>query len=123
MNTRHIAIALVATFAAATASSAAEAKWGSSHRAQAVTYADLDLGRAEDAARLHTRIFEAAQDICANPRGRSALEGRDRASCIRSAVQGAVDRLDRPALTEAHLNRFAWASVPGSRVEIRIARR
>jgi UrcA family protein len=123
MNTRHLAIAIVATIAAATASSGAEAKWGSVHRAQPVVFEDLDLTLAEDAAVLHARIFEAARDICADPRPRTTLQGADRQRCIRGAVQGAVDRLNAPLLTQAHHVRFAWASPPSSRVEVRLARR
>jgi UrcA family protein len=69
----------------------------------AVKYADLDLNRPADVKTLYQRIRHAAYGAC----GQRELTGSHSAlpswqQCVRDAVEQAVARLDRPALTAYH---------------------
>ena len=54
----------------------------------AVPYADLDLSRAEDRAKLDLRLLHAARAVCGTP---SPVDARTGADCV-AAVRAAVDR-------------------------------
>jgi UrcA family protein len=65
----------------------------------AVRFADLDVSKPEDVARLYARISRTARDIC----GRSNADGDGRMSleerCIAKTIEDAVSRINRPMLT------------------------
>lgn len=92
-------IALVSALAAATlAATPAFAQGGG--RSIAVPHADLDLGRAEDRARLDLRLLHAARAVCgpaspADPYGRQRL-----ADCVTEA-RSAADRLRTEIIARA----------------------
>lgn len=61
-------------------------------RAQAVSYADLNLAHASGRSALDARIKQAARSVCST--GASDLRARtDEARCIRAAVAGAQTRV------------------------------
>ena len=66
--------------------------------------ADLDLSREADARELYDRIRSAARRLCVAEE--SSLDPRKasrRRSCIRAAVDAAIERADVPLLTAVHL--------------------
>ena len=123
MNNRALALTLAAAVAAATLSTGAQAQLHLERQAEPVSYRDLDLAQPSDAAELHGRIVEAAESICGDPRSRPLHARIAHSNCFRHAVQGAVNRLDEPYVTQAHLARFYWAAEPGSKTAIRLAQR
>ena len=80
-------------------------------RSLSVRYADLDLERPADVARLYQRIRRAAEDVC-GPRlltgSRVPVTGYQ--PCFADAVAQAVARVDRPALSAYHQQRLGTAS-------------
>jgi UrcA family protein len=89
----------------ATAASAAEV------HSLSVRYADLDLDRPADVARLYQRIRVAADNVC-GPRvlSGSNLPLPDYQRCFADAVAQAVVRVDRPALSAYHQQRLGLES-------------
>jgi UrcA family protein len=88
----------------ATAASAAEV------HSISVRYADLDLDRPADVARLYGRIRAAADNVC----GPRVLTGSyvpqpHYQRCFADAVTQAVARVDRPALSAYHQQRLGLA--------------
>ena len=83
----------------------ATAERGFEHeRTAAVRAADLDLTREGDARELYDRIRSAARRLCMTQE--STFDTRKvsrRRSCIRAAVDGAIERADVPMLTAVHL--------------------
>lgn len=65
-----------------------------------VSYADLDLRKHEDVMMLHTRINQAAKDVCAELDGMFKLEQKDR-TCVGQAVSRAMKGADM-AVADAH---------------------
>jgi UrcA family protein len=98
----------------ATAASAAE-----SH-SLSVPYADLDLDRPADVARLYQRIRRAAEDVC-GPRllTGSHVPEASYQLCFADAVAQAVARVDRAALSAYHQQRLG----PAPQRDATIARR
>jgi UrcA family protein len=80
-------------------------------RSLSVHYADLDLERPADVARLYQRIRLAAEDVC-GPRlltgSHVPQSGYQR--CFADAVAQAVARVDRAALSAYHQQRLGTAS-------------
>src|SRR5256885_980306 len=71
-----------------------------------VRFADLDLAKPQDAAVLYQRIRFAARLLC--DAARSPWDGsqtRNWNRCFNSAVEDAVLRVDRPALTAVYRER------------------
>jgi UrcA family protein len=75
-----------------------------------VRYADLNLDRPADVARLYQRIRLAAEDVC-GPRllTGSHLPAAGYQRCFADAVAQAVARVDRPALSAYHQQRLGPA--------------
>ena len=71
---------------------------------QAVTvrYGDLDLSRAADAAKLYTRIVQAARVVCAPEDYRLLLQVEGTRECVRATVDAAVAHVAVPQLTAYH---------------------
>lgn len=87
-----LSIALSPAYAGAAAAPALEVKVG-----------DLDLDKPAGVAVLYERLQFAARKVC----GPSSVTGsrlslREQRSCVISAVDNAVHRLDKPALTAYH---------------------
>lgn len=66
-----------------------------------ISYADLDLSRAEGAATLYGRLRQAAKQVCGNP-GRRVQQIVAWRACYDQAISDAVARVDRPTLTAHH---------------------
>jgi UrcA family protein len=79
----------------------APAQAATATRALAVRYADVDLSTISGADTLYGRIQGAARFVCGEE-GRSLTEQRDWQTCYRSAVAGAVTRINNPMLTAVH---------------------
>jgi UrcA family protein len=79
-------------------------------RSLSVRYADLDLERPADVARLYQRIRGAAENVC-GPRLLTGLNvpSPDYRRCFAAAVAQAVARVDRPALSAYHQQRLGLA--------------
>ena len=56
----------------------------------AVSYADLDLGRAEDRARLDLRLLHAARTVCGTASPADPYGGERVAACVADARAAAV---------------------------------
>ncbi len=70
-----------------------------------VRFADLDLSKPEDLARLYARISRTARDICGDADGRTSLKGR----CIAKTIEDAVNRINKPPLTALHTEHLKHA--------------
>lgn len=68
-----------------------------------VSYADLDLTRAEGAQTLYRRLRSAARQVCDAGYDMRALAERARyRACVEKAVEEAVRTIDRDVLTALH---------------------
>ena len=83
-----------------------------------VRYTDLDLGKEAGVANLYARLKNAAEQVCDTGYPSSALflSTKSRA-CVADALQQAVAKVDRPALTAYHAAR----APAGARGTARIA--
>jgi UrcA family protein len=67
-----------------------------------VRYADLNLDRSSDVARLYERLGNAAQAVCSRHDGRDLLARRIKRDCESEALSSAVAELNNPAVTALH---------------------
>jgi UrcA family protein len=68
-----------------------------------VSFRDLDVDRPEDAAKLYSRIRHAARDACAYVGTRDPYFATWSRRCANQAIDQAVEAVDRPLVTAAHL--------------------
>lgn len=69
----------------------------------AIRYGDLDLDKTAGVARLYARMQAAAERVCgARYRPGTLLVEPAWRECVAAAVNAAVTKLDRPAVTEYH---------------------
>lgn len=105
MKTRKtLGVAGAILFGILTAQTAAAERSLGHVRTATVRAADLDLSREADALELYDRIRSAARKLCVAEE--SSLHPRKmsrRRSCIREAVDLAIERADVPLLTAVHL--------------------
>jgi UrcA family protein len=73
---------------------------GNSPPSRVVHYADLDLSNDEGARILYRRIKEAAWQVCRD--AADVPSSIPSAKCQRAAVEAAVEKVNRPALTALH---------------------
>jgi UrcA family protein len=66
---------------------------------QKVSYADLDLTRAESIAPLYRRIHSAAENVCAPFESRELARRTHWRACVESAISRAIAQINVPALT------------------------
>jgi UrcA family protein len=95
---------LLATALGAGAASASECETVDDARRCHVHYADLDLARSPDAAKLYARIRSAAGEVC-EPLVEStsfASVARTR-QCMAQAIEHAVADVNAPTLTSYHM--------------------
>ena len=64
-----------------------------------------------------------AAGACRRPYETFVENAADRRDCTRAAIQGAVNRLDEPTVTQAHLDAYSWAVAPGTDTAYRLAMR
>ncbi len=63
-------------------------------------FADLDTSSAHGAAVLYQRIKSAAESVCKDLQpGRQLALMQPYTSCVHSALDNAIERIDRPAVT------------------------
>jgi len=75
-----------------------------------VSYADLDMSKAEDAEALLHRIHSAARTVCDGRAGRRPLEQmRQTRGCMVSTEERTVAELGLPQLTAAYRERNGTA--------------
>lgn len=67
-----------------------------------VSYADLNLDRSSDAARLYERLDNAAEAVCWQYDGRDLVSRRMQRECESEALSNAVAELNNPAITALH---------------------
>jgi UrcA family protein len=65
-----------------------------------VHFADLDLSRSQGAAVLYHRLRAAAETVCAPLDDRELGRHMRFTECVQSALNTAVAKVDRPALSE-----------------------
>jgi UrcA family protein len=68
-------------------------------RSEKVRFADLDLNRQVDAVILYQRIQRAAAHVCSDFDHPRLFMQRVYADCRQLAIEDAVSRIDRPALS------------------------
>jgi UrcA family protein len=66
---------------------------------QKVSYADLNLTRAEGVAALYKRVHSAAENVCAPLESRELTQQSQWRACVRSSISRAIAQIDVPALT------------------------
>jgi UrcA family protein len=71
-------------------------------RQREVSYADLNLARVEDAAKLYGRIERTARDVCRTSNGPSAKAAQIERACAHKAVEDAVQDVSNTNLTAVH---------------------
>ena len=81
-------------------------------RTETVRYADLDVTHSPGAALLFQRVKSAAERVCADP-GRSIAAQAHHSACMRSAVTGAIAKIDEPAVT-AYASRLGVVPTPAT---------
>ena len=79
-----------------------------------VSYADLNLDRAEGAATLYRRIGAGANDVCRTLKSRELKRELQWARCIRKATAEAVAKVDKPVLTAYYRAKNPARSLPAT---------
>jgi UrcA family protein len=75
---------------------------------QTVRFDDLNLSQPRGVHLLYARLESAAANVCGEPqRANSRIVSTEWQACVAQALQRAVRRLDRPALTAYHSARTA----------------
>lgn len=103
MKTLLASAALV--FAAQGAMAKDSVNIGHTQLSETVSYADLDMNKAEGAQRLYKRINRAAKNVCAPLRERDLKSNVQHRSCVSEAVANAVGEVNQPLLTQHHKSR------------------
>lgn len=89
----------------ASASVPAFTRSGAESRSITVSYADLDMRRAEGASTLYFRLRSAARTVCAPMASRGLAERRDWNRCYSDALDNAVSAAGSDQLSTLHLTR------------------
>lgn len=66
---------------------------------QKVSYADLNLTRAEGITTLYKRVQSAAEHVCAPLESRELSQRSHWRACVHSSISRAIAQIDVPALT------------------------
>lgn len=93
--------------AAAVSANAANAEDALGRTAVTVTveYSDINIATAAGAQTLYRRIVSAARSVCGPMEIRSPAKMSAYRSCLRGAVDGAVEEIGSPMLTALHQGR------------------
>jgi UrcA family protein len=100
MKTLLVSAALV--FAAQGVGAADSISVGYTQLSETVTYADLDVNKAEGAQALYKRLNRAAKTVCAPLKGRALQRATEHRACIGEALANAVGEVNQPLLTQHH---------------------
>ena len=93
-------IILVAVAAFITCSvSVAKADSASEARSVTVQFSDLDTANTQGAATLYRRLRSAAASVCRNLQGKQLEQVWAYTDCVHMALNNAVAKIDRPAVT------------------------
>ena len=102
-QTRLLTRASIVAFAVCTSLVSYSASAESKVKAQAVSYADLDLSKPAGAQTLYKRIQAAARNVCGPvDQYTFVVSAYSFRKCYQAAVEGAVAQVDRPSLTALH---------------------
>jgi UrcA family protein len=82
-----------------------------------VKFFDLDMTRASDASILYRRIRQAADMVCEPLSRGPALPSRPFDTCVGNAIDGAVAKVNAPALNAVYAAKTGKPT-PGARVAI-----
>jgi UrcA family protein len=74
-------------------------------KSQVVRFGDLNLSSDQGIRTLYQRIRTAARKVCSQANDTMVLEHRNFRGCVNKAVDEAVDKVNRPALTAMHRTR------------------
>jgi UrcA family protein len=74
-----------------------------------VGYGELDLTQPAAIEILHRRLHNAAEQVCSPLEGRKLWSLREHRECISAALSRAVTSIDRPLLTQYHLEKSGGA--------------
>lgn len=111
MKTMKTLFASVALMLAAQGASAGDTiSVGYTQLRETVSYADLDVNKAEGAQALYKRLNRAAKTVCAPLRGRDLTRAGEHRACVGEALANAVGEVNQPLLTQHHNARGADAS-------------
>jgi UrcA family protein len=106
MKTMKILFASAAlVFAAQGAMATDSINMGYMQLSETVSYADLDINKAEGAQALYNRLNRAAKTVCAPLKGRDLQRATDHRACIGEALANAVGEVNQPLLTQHHKSR------------------
>ena len=103
MKTLFVSAALV--FAAQGAMAADSINMSYTQLSETVSYADLDVNKAEGAQALYNRLNRAAKNVCAPLRDRDLKRIQEHRSCVSEAIANAVGEVNQPLLTQHHKSR------------------
>jgi UrcA family protein len=103
MKTLFVSAALV--FAAQGAMATDSISIGYTQLSETVSYADLDINKAEGAQALYNRLNRAAKNVCAPLRDRDLKRNMAHRSCVSEAIANAVGEVNQPLLTQHHKSR------------------
>ncbi|HEV7715092.1 MAG TPA: UrcA family protein [Steroidobacteraceae bacterium] len=79
-----------------------------------ISYADLNLAKADQAGELYTRIERAARNLCRVNNGPSSHALKLERECQAKAVDNAVQSVDHPNLTAVYLAKTGKRSMVAS---------
>jgi UrcA family protein len=102
LPTRIARSAVLGLCSAATLSLFAGNALATSAPQKVVRYADLDLAKTPDAARLYSRLEHAAKDVCRVFEGRELERKRIRLACESDALAAAVAEINHAELNALH---------------------
>jgi len=71
-----------------------------------VRYGDLDISTAQGVAVLYNRIRSASEGVCAPLDGNDLNSKFHAKACVRRAIEGAVAKVDRPALSALYAAKY-----------------
>ena len=91
-------------------------------RQTAVRFADLDVSSAQGAATLYRRIHSAAEAVCSAVSHDDLSSKMNREACVHLAIEDAVTRVDRPALSAVYATNYPTLRAPNIVVADRRAR-
>lgn len=75
-------------------------------RRTAVSYADLDLTRSADAARMYQRLQSAVKEVCLQSTGNRLRDQMREQNCSRHSMDSAIVSINVQELTKLHIQKM-----------------
>jgi UrcA family protein len=79
---------------------------------QKVSYADLNVTRAEGVTTLYKRVHSAAENVCHPLESRDLTQQSQWRACVRSSISQAIAQINVPALTSYAQARDGYSGSP-----------